>query len=875
MFKLKNLVTFILLHLLFNSTTFSQGRFEIKWQQCFGGGGSEFARSAIQTSDSGFVFVGKSTSFGPAMPLCSGSVQDRIMMAKVDANGNLLWYNCIGTQNIEDVSEVIQTLDGGFAVIGTASFLSVYVVKTDSAGDFEWESVFAANDDDYGKSIIQLNDSNYVLAATVSSTNGPISGNHGNEDYWIAKLDSVGNILWQHCFGGGGRDYASSIISTLDNGFIINGTTNSGNLPGYHGYGDVFVVKTDSVGTLQWQKNFGGSAYEEGYDIIATADGGYVTANASTSNDFDVTGNHNSYDFWILKINSTGNLVWQLSSGSVEGERAYSIAPTSNGGFVVGGYTNGSVYNPLTNVHTDEDFYAIRVDSAGNQEWGMCFGGSRTDHAYSIVTTFNDEYLILGNSESVDGDLMRPWPPNRDFWAVRFSDYVNKIEGISFVDVNLDGSKDSSEQGLHFHKIVESTTGNFDFASSDGSYSVSVYDSGSFSVTPDTLIYYNFAPASHPAVFTTLEQKDTLNDFAAQAISPFNDLCVNISPMGNFRAGFQCNYMINYNNAGTTAISPTIIFVRDADVAITSSVPVANIQGIDSLIWTPGILQPFESGSIVVTVMVSSSAPIGTLINSYAVIEPIAGDVNPGCNTDYWEIFTTGSYDPNDVIVSRKTLYNSEFPNPPFLEYLVRFQNTGNDTAFSVSIKNHINSELKLNTLEIVSSSHPMQFDYSKIARDLNFTFENILLPDKFTNEPLSHGFVRYRIQPVDTLIVGNLIKNKAFIYFDFNSPVMTNTAITTVVLPTGLSDTPGPEPILQLYPNPANQTITLQCNINATELSIIVTDISGRQVMKNKMTGIHKNAAVQLDIELLSNGIYLLEVTADENVMRKKFVKQ
>jgi len=292
-------------------------------------------------------------------------------------------------------------------------------------------------------------------------------------------------------------------------------------------------------------------------------------------------------------------------------------------------------------------------------------------------------------------------------------------------------------------------------------------------------------------------------------------------------------------------------------------------------VWTTGILQPYQTVNIVVTVNVAIGLPVGTIINSGAVIEPIAGDSNPGCNTDYWEILTTGSVDPNDVAVNRITLLNTEFPNPPYLQYLIRFQNTGNDTAFTVKLENNISTDLKIETLEIMSASHPMSVNYQPSSRLMTFRFNNILLPDDNTNEPLSHGFVRYRIQPVDSLITGDQIKNTAQIYFDYNDPVATNTAITTVVLPTAVSNEPLPENSFELYPNPAKKFLTLKYKTDVMNLTVAVTDISGRTVLKKMFTSFNKNSSAEIDIESLSNGIYLLEVTAGDKIIRRKFVKQ
>jgi hypothetical protein len=147
-------------------------------------------------------------------------------------------------------------------------------------------------------------------------------------------------------------------------------------------------------------------------------------------------------------------------------------------------------------------------------------------------------------------------------------------------------------------------------------------------------------------------------------------------------------------------------------------------------------------------------------------------------------VYTTGSFDPNDILVNEDTLTTTQLSNAPWLEYIIRFQNTGNDTAFTVKILNPIDTnKLNLSTFEFVNASHPVNLNWINYQRNMEFKFENILLPDSNSNEPLSHGFVRYRIQPKTNLSAGDSITNFAAIYFDFNEPVITNTAKTIIVL--------------------------------------------------------------------------------------------
>ncbi|MBK6640835.1 MAG: T9SS type A sorting domain-containing protein [Bacteroidetes bacterium] len=427
---------------------------------------------------------------------------------------------------------------------------------------------------------------------------------------------------------------------------------------------------------------------------------------------------------------------------------------------------------------------------------------------------------------------------------------------------------------MQIKNITESTTGEFGFSQQNGTYYVPVIGPGNYSVTPDLINYYTAVPASHNAIFTGIQQTDSLNDFALQPAGVFNDLCVKITPLGPFRSGFNASYMVNYSNVGTTTLIPTVIFFPDNDVSFVSANPVVSSVTLDSLVWNFGPLAPFQSGQILIIVNVNIGIPIGTLINSGVRIEPLAGDANLLCNQSYWEVYTIGSYDPNDIVVDEDTLLSTQFPNPPFLEYLIRFQNTGNDTAFTVKILNLIDTTLlDLSTFEFVASSHPVNLSWLPWERNMQFMFSNILLPDSNINEPQSHGFVRYRIQPKSNLVAGNTITSSAAIYFDFNDPILTNTATTHILLPTSIQEIISSGNLL-LYPNPANSTLNIETSKLMTSGSkLIITDVAGRTLLTKSLDG--SSTKHQIDISSFTSGIYFVQFDGGKGIERGRFVKE
>ncbi len=232
-------------------------------------------------------------------------------------------------------------------------------------------------------------------------------------------------------------------------------------------------------------------------------------------------------------------------------------------------------------------------------------------------------------------------------------------------------------------------------------------------------------------------------------------------------------------------------------------------------------------------------------------------------------MYTTGSFDPNDILVNEDTLTTTQLCSAPWLEYIIRFQNTGNDTAFTVKILNPIDTnKLNLSTFEFTNASHPVNLNWINYQRNMEFKFENILLVDSNTNEPLSHGFVRYRIQPKTALTAGDSITNFAAIYFDFNEPVITNTAKTIIILPTGIASASPAQGKLHVFPNPAENTINISgIQLENGRAQLRLTDIYGKLILEKTVTTITST----LETNQLANGVYLIQ----SGGKRATFVKQ
>ncbi|MBL7916577.1 MAG: T9SS type A sorting domain-containing protein [Bacteroidia bacterium] len=871
---------------------------EIDWQNTIGGNGNDELYSIQQTADGGYILGGRSNSdiSGDKSENNIGSYDYWIV--KTDANGVIQWQNTIGGTDQDYLTSILQTFDGGYLLGGNSiSGISgdkteinhgnwdYWIIKTDSFGNIQWQNTIGGNGDDELYSMDQTSDGGYILGGRSKSgiSGDKIENSNGNYDYWIVKTDSFGIIQWQNGIGGSGVDFLMSINQCVDGGYILGGGSDS-NISGDKtensmGSNDYWIIKTDDTGNILFQNTIGGSDVDNNTSIQETLDGGFICAGLSISNiSGDKTENClGSSDFWILKIDSLGSIQWQNTIGGNNYEDPVSIFQTNDGGFMVGGRSGSDISGDKTeNQIGSYDYWILKIDSNGNIEWQNTLGGSSSEYLSTIQQTTDGGYIMGGYSYSnSSGDKTENSVGGSDYWILKITDNYNLITGSVFADGNSNSVQDFGEPFIVNTKITEQNTGRFGFSNQNGGYIVAVLDSGNFNVAPATINNYNVVPVSHNVYFAGVQQTDSLNDFAFQPQGVLNDLCVSISPLGPFRSGFNASYMISYENVGTTTIAPTIIFFPDNNVVYAASNVAPTTISLDSVMWSLGPLNPFQTGSIVVTVNVNLGLVIGTLLNSTVRIDPVSGDANPTCNYGAWEVFVTGSYDPNDILVNEDTLTTTQLATEPFLEYIIRFQNTGNDTAFTVKILNPIDTlKLNLSSFEFVNASHNVELKWLPWERNMEFKFNNILLPDSNINEPLSHGFVRYRIQPKTSLVAGDSIANNAAIYFDFNAPVLTNTAVSKIVLPTGLQELETKYDYI-VYPNPTTGHVLLE--VNATHLTnaqVSLHTIQGKMIKSESYPLKAGTNKLNLNTSDLSSGIYLVRMVIDGKTVVKKLVK-
>lgn len=385
------------------------------------------------------------------------------------------WTKTIGGSRADLGTCIIQTADSGYLLAGTVesndgdvhgmhftppSYMSdIYLTRLQANGDTLWTRTYGGIYIELFTRLRQTNDGGYIFTGSTASMDGDVSGLHGTpgynhavygytDDMWVVRVDALGNIIWQKCLGGTGEERGHDIVVNADGTFLIAGITNSmdGDVSGLHTAPgqqakDMWVVKLSAAGAIMWQHCYGGTSYENnggffnylGYLFAsATPDGGYIFACTSYSSDGDVSVHYPSLDsipnrdIWLVKIDSSGAILWERSLGGSRNDVPSKLLVLQNG-YLLAGITqsvDGDVIGHYPGIGANDlvfwDAWVASLDLSGNILWSKCYGGSSMDEVRDMIQTDDGHVLLSGQTYSTDGDVGPRSAPNfMDAWLFK------------------------------------------------------------------------------------------------------------------------------------------------------------------------------------------------------------------------------------------------------------------------------------------------------------------------------------------------------------------------------------------------------------------------------------------------------------------------
>lgn len=395
---------------------------EVEWVKNFGGSGEDMGQSIIQTMDGGYAILGFSNSV-------DGDLQDKTLevndywLLKLDAEGNLQWNQTYGGSKDDRGQSLVQTFDGGYALTGYAmsddgdgsvnqGFHDNWLLKLDASGAIEWEKSFGFSGHDHSYDILQTDDGGFFFTGFLDITSARADGNtekgntltrHGVGEFWGTKIDASANLQWRGYFGGSNNDRSHAVVRSEDGGFVMAGFSESDDfdISSTQGSYDYWLVKTDGQGNFLWERSFGGSGIEISYDIDNTLDGGYVVAGNSFSVDGDIGNYKGESDFWLIKVDDFGKLIWERSYGGTGFDAAQAVKSSKDGGYYVVGNSKSSDLDATSNGG-ENDIWIIKTDNQGSLLWQQSFGGTGIDFGYDVVEGRDGSVVLVGASQSPD-----------------------------------------------------------------------------------------------------------------------------------------------------------------------------------------------------------------------------------------------------------------------------------------------------------------------------------------------------------------------------------------------------------------------------------------------------------------------------------------
>ncbi len=855
---------------------------KLEWEIRFGGNKVEELYDIIPISINSFVVVGKSSSFG------DGS--DDVFLAMIDDEGNVIWQKTVedsfGLDNAG--ASIIQTIDGGFAIIGTAADdpdedknKDLYLLKVDAQGNKQWEKYFGGLETDEGSDLTQLNNGDYILCGYTKSEGA------GAFDVFILKVDENGELIWQQTQGNQWADRAFSLKPTSETTFAITGFTEISQQ-----FNRSFYLELDTAGTVL--KNYlVGFDYEfsEGYELIVEEDGSFLIAGVTIP--FTTT---LEPQFYLVKSDALGNVYSNYINGRVARDENSSCTVNSGearlGEWIVI-VTNNATGENHASLTDQGGKYSILVDTGSysvsayspNDLWELCdndiqiafdtfYGQVQVDFpAQPLVdcpqlevhidapgirkcgnVTYNIRYKNSGTATATDASIevvldddLAPLSSTPIPWSQINGDTV--VFELGNIEIQEEGVID-----LLVEHICDGTiTGQ--------AHCVSAH------IFPDTLCIPPNSNFSDSSVITVRGTCDTESGEINFEVENIGDATLNVSNMSFIIVEDHVIFMEIPKPDGDT-LSPS-------QVLDTSFISFGNTYRI---IADQAPAYPYNCSP---TVAIEGCRP--DTVENFNV-----GYVNDYGEADCVPYISKICLENKSALESNVKVADPEgvdsihhYITPTTdLEYKIIYQNVGTDTAFQVVIRDTLPiPELDLTTFKLATYSHEPKTVQLSGNGNLKIVVDSLYLPpvDSSANEEDSYGYVSFRLsQRPDTNAVGTIIPNRAAIYFDFNTAIITDTVFHTVGGPktqdfikTVIVEHyyPNSDFNVVVYPNPLTQTAIFEISSEShpktvfTQNRLIITDVAGKPVQQHLFDG----TEFQFRRRGLAPGIYFYQLFVDK----------
>ncbi len=509
----------------------------IEFQKCFGGTNFDYpAGGAIMNSSGGYTIAGGSNSSdgqvtGYHPGTCwLGNLCSDFWVVNTDSLGNLLWESCFGGTGDDHAYSIAQAWDGGSIVCGYtgsnngdvigihSQYWDAWVIKLDSMGNLQWQRCYGGSRSEFAFKIIPTVDSGYIMAAYAQSTNGDVPGNRSprnydstitsvSEDIWIVKLDSSGNIQWSKNYGSSSSEWPNDIIQTSDGGYAFLGWTQgiSEDVSGNNGLRDVWLGRIDSMGNLLWAKCYGGSQLDEGIALEQAPDSGFILVGHTLSHDGDISVNLDTayWEIWIIKTDMQGSLQWEKTLGGSWEDQGASVLVLNDSSYLIAGSVL-SDDRDISGSNGHMDVYLANISSGGQLQWSRCFGGPGQEECFGMLNVGDGDLLITGATYSNSGQVSGNHGSS-DYWLLKLYQPSALEASMAIEPITGPCTLSDTEQ----IKIRVMNLGEFDFYNFPVSYSIN----GSSTVTEiindtllpgDTLLYtfLSLADFSIPGSYT-------------------------------------------------------------------------------------------------------------------------------------------------------------------------------------------------------------------------------------------------------------------------------------------------------------------------------------------------------------------------------------